>query len=488
MLSGEWRVSPSASLGRLFYGRGFGLSFSFLSFSALVGCATTPVPYPEGPARLELPEAEPAGFETAPIFSAKEVLPPELVSGPHHHIVDPVVNDGFTNHFLIHSDFGVYETAGLEMTRTRVDEINAIAALREIKRSEARRKGFQRRVKALALSPIRQVKKVARNPLYLVIIIPSVVARPVGLAIEASKFVRYGPRRGVQEYLGFSGIKRRLAREVGVDPESPNPVLQAELNNVAWAYFMGEAPVRIADGFMPGIPMVYLKVVDKGENLAEGIEVASSALERKSMRTKLWRMDVAHADLKPFLKHEIFTKQEKKALVDALYMMDDAANREAVVLSANKLESRVCAEALVRQVGMMAEYDREVERIQRLVVHDRLVLCYTESEVLLLPMAGDYLAWTSEVARLTRELPAACPEELRVRRREVWLAGSATPRFMAEFTSMQYAVHRDSKTVLAAWDVKTRVELARSGNRTATAVLVPHVETGGLPPTRVASN
>ena len=244
----------------------------------------------------------------------------------------------------------------------------------------------------------------------------------------------------------------------------------------------------IADGFVPGVPMAHLKVVDDGENLAKGVDVASSTLNRKSMRSKLWRMDVAHADLKAFLKHKTFTPQEKKALVDALYLMDDAANREAVVLSANKLESRVYAQALVLQVGMMAEYDREVERIRRLLVHDRLVLCYTETEVLLLPMAGDYLAWTSEVARLTRELPVACPEELPVRRREVWLAGSATPRFIAECTNMQFAVHAESTTVLASWDAKTRVELARSGKRTATAVLVPHVETSELLPTRVASN
>ena len=482
------RVLSSALLSGRFCGRGLGLLGLFLSFSGLVGCATTPVPYPEGPARLELPVPQPPGYETAPVFSAKDLLPPELVSGPHHRIVDPVVNDGFTNHYLIHSDFGVYETAGLEMTRTRVHEINAIAALREIKKTEAYRKGFQRSVKSLALSPIRQVKRIARNPLYLVIIIPSAVARPVGLAFEVRKYARYGPTRGAMEYIGFWQVKRYLASELGVDPESPNPVLQAELNDVAWSYFVGEAPVRLADGFVPGVPLVHLNVVEDGASLAKGVKVASRGLQHKSTRSKLWRMDVAQADIKAFLKHETFTKREKRALVDALYRMDGAANREAVVLSANRTALRVCAEALVAQVRMMAEYDREVERIRRLLVHDRLLLCYTESEVLLLPMAGDYLAWTSEVARLTRELPVACPEDLPVRRREVWLAGSATPRFMAEFTNMQFAVHQDSEMVLAAWDAKTRVELARSGKRTVTAVLVPHVPREDLPLTLVASD
>ena len=222
--------------------------------------------------------------------------------------------------------------------------------------------------------------------------------------------------------------------------------------------------------------------------MAKGVDVASRRLQHKSTHSKLWRMDVAHADLKAFLTHEMYTSTEKRALVSALYAMDDAAMRESVVLSANKVPSRVCAVALVRQIQMMAEYDREVERIQRLIVHDRLVLCYTESEVLLLPLSGDYLAWTSEVARLTRDLPVACPEDLPVRRREVWLAGGATPRFLAECTNMQFAVHQDSETVLASWDAKSRVELARSGNRTATAVLVPHVSTDALTETMLASN
>ncbi len=158
------RVLPSLFLRGPFCGRGLGLLGLILSFSVLVGCATTPVSYPEGPARLELPAPEPPGYETAPTFFAKDLLPVELVSGPHHRVVDPVVNDGFTNHYLIHSDFGVYETVGLDMTRTRVQEINAIGALRQIKKTEAYRKGFQRSMKALALSPIRQVKRVARNP------------------------------------------------------------------------------------------------------------------------------------------------------------------------------------------------------------------------------------------------------------------------------------------------------------------------------------
>ena len=488
MRTGTWRVSPNASLTGSFCGQGSGLLLLLLSISVLMGCATTPVPYPEGPARLELPAAEPSGYQTAPTFFAKDLLPAELLSGPHHRIVDPVVNDGFTNHYLIHSDFGVYETFGLEMTRTRVQEINAIATLQQTKKTEAYRKGFQRSMKALALSPIRQVKRVARNPFYLVVIIPSAVASPIGLAVEASKFARLGLTRGAKEYIGFSKVKRYLASELGVDPESPNPVLQAELNDVAWAYLGGEAPVRIVDGFVPGLPLVTLNVVKDGKSLAQGIDAASGGLKRKSTRSKLWRMDVAQADIKVFLRHEMYTSLEKRTLVDALYSMDDAANREAVVLSANKVPSRVCAEALVRQATMMAEYDREVERIRRLIVHDRLVLCYTESEVLLLPLSGDYLAWTSEVARLTRDLPVACPEDLPVRRREVWLAGGATPRFLAECSNMQFAVHLDSDTVLASWDAKSRVELARSGNRTATAVLVPHVSQDELPPTQVASN
>ena len=70
----------------------------------------------------------------------------------------------------------------------------------------------------------------------------------------------------------------------------------------------------------------------------------------------------------------------------------------------------------------------------------------------------------------------------------MWLAGGATPRFLAECTNMQFAVHQDSETVLASWDAKTRVELARSGKRTVTAVLVPHVPLEDLPLTLVASD
>ncbi len=480
-----WLFPTSGSWMGMF--RGWGLMLLFLSFSVLAGCATTPAPYPEGPARLELPVPAPGGYETAPIFAAKDLLPPDLVSGPHHRIVDPVVNDGFTNHYLIHSDFGVYETAGLEMTRTCVNELNAIAALQEFRKTDAYRRGFQRGVKRLALSPVRQVRRVARNPLHLVVIIPSAIATPFAVAVEALNFAKYGLTGGTKEYIGYASARRHLASDFGVDPGSHNPVLQAELDELAWAYFGGEAPARIADGFVPGVPFARFRVVSDGESLAKAVDMASDGLQRKTTRSRLWRMGVAHADIKAFLKNEMYTAMEKRELAGALSSMDGAAGREAVVLAANRMDSHRSAQALLRQAAMMAEYDREVERIQRVMVHGRLVLCHTESEVLVLPLPGEYLAWTPEVAGLTRDMPAACPDDVPVRRREVWLAGGATPRFLAECRDMQFAVHQDSTTVLASWDAKTRVELARSGRRTASPVLVPHVERADAPTTQLAS-
>ena len=59
------------------------------------------------------------GFETPPVFSAKDRLPGELLTGPSHRIDDRVTNDGFMNHFVIHSDFGItdrFEYDGVDTT------------------------------------------------------------------------------------------------------------------------------------------------------------------------------------------------------------------------------------------------------------------------------------------------------------------------------------------------------------------------------------
>ena len=69
-------------------------------------------------------------------FSAAGLLTPDWLKGPHHLVQDEVVNDGAQHHFVVSSEFGTFPAVGVPMLRTRVIEIEAIAALKDARQSE----------------------------------------------------------------------------------------------------------------------------------------------------------------------------------------------------------------------------------------------------------------------------------------------------------------------------------------------------------------
>ena len=59
-------------------------------------------------------------YESAPVLSASKILPPELLSGPHHRVQEAVTNNGYFNIYQIDSKFGVFTAVSTAMLRKRV--------------------------------------------------------------------------------------------------------------------------------------------------------------------------------------------------------------------------------------------------------------------------------------------------------------------------------------------------------------------------------
>src|SRR5262245_49220490 len=78
----------------------------------------------------------PAGFEDPPTLNATEILLPEYAAGPAFRVRPPVPTYGGRNGYMIDSDYGIFEADGNAMLVRRIREINAIARLREVSRTE----------------------------------------------------------------------------------------------------------------------------------------------------------------------------------------------------------------------------------------------------------------------------------------------------------------------------------------------------------------
>jgi hypothetical protein len=67
---------------------------------------------------------------------AATMLPPEMVTGPHHRVQASVVAYGYMDRFTVDAPFGNFEVVGDGALRKLLNELRAIAALREIKTSQ----------------------------------------------------------------------------------------------------------------------------------------------------------------------------------------------------------------------------------------------------------------------------------------------------------------------------------------------------------------
>src|ERR1700730_9584142 len=73
------------------------------------------------------------GYESPPVLSASNILPPELLSGPNFRVQERVFNDGFMNTYTIDSKFGTFMAVSTDLLRKRIQEINALAAMDKLK-------------------------------------------------------------------------------------------------------------------------------------------------------------------------------------------------------------------------------------------------------------------------------------------------------------------------------------------------------------------
>ena len=71
-------------------------------------------------------------YESAPFLSALKILPPELLSGPHHRVEEAVSNNGDFNIYRIDSKFGVFTAVSTTMLRKRIGETNAMVVMEKI--------------------------------------------------------------------------------------------------------------------------------------------------------------------------------------------------------------------------------------------------------------------------------------------------------------------------------------------------------------------
>jgi hypothetical protein len=409
-------------------------AWSFASALGLAALATLACASPTPPARTSLPTLAAGdtnaskGYEKPPLLRAADVLPPELRSGPHHQVEDAVATDGFMRIYSINSDFGEFQACGDEMLRTRVAEIQALAALRQLSAGEEFGEALNRTLK----SPFVAAWNLVTKPVASIKGIP----RGAEKALRNTSELARGERGELEdsalgEFFGFEERKRELAHRLGIDPYSSNPVLQKQLNRFAWVSYVGGFGAMLVP--FAGDPLPAEEQPPKASARAEEIlrDYAPEDLRRLN-RIELAVMGIPEETSRAFIAHPWYSPRHQSLLVAQLAPLDLVENRAVLIDAAVRATSEDDAVLYVRTAELIRAYHENVAPLERIAFFRNTVIGLTRDGRLVAPLALDYVVWTRPLHVFANSLRrSTVSDRRRVTKREILVTGSLSPRARA---------------------------------------------------------
>jgi hypothetical protein len=415
------------------------------------------------------------GFESPPALRAGQILPAELLRGKRYQIEESVPTDGFLMKFTIVSDFGTFIARSPEMAKTRVTEIDAMDRLEKVSKSDA----FVEGLKASGRQFGQQVGQLIDNPVETVKGVPAGVGRffervgrgaktgyqklgdmkeqekqtsppPAGpggqLPGGPESAQAQGKKMTVEEAtlrmtgkvtadaFGYDDQRRRIARELQVDPYSTNPILTKMLDDIASAAFAGGLGISAFKAVVPAG-----MVISTTTTLSNWVwDIPPGDLKVQNEKS-LKAMGVSQDQIDLFLRQPHFTLTYQTRLVKALERLPKTAGRPSIMPVATTVLSFDQARFVVEAMEMLVAYNEKISPIKSL---EKAVPFAGRTGSGSLVVAGpvDLLTWNERINRF------ASRPDLKAKERTLWIRGEATPLARQGLTKLGWTL-RETKVI-----------------------------------------
>jgi hypothetical protein len=383
-------------------------------------------------------------FQTPPVLSARELLPPDMLAGPHFQVDDRVPTDGLLGHFTLRSGFGNFVAPGRELLRIRIAELPAIQQLEATSNTDV----FLQAAGKAAAKPVEAVVSLVTDPVQTLQGIPTGISRffdRVELGAQRISQAANDPTKTEQQRtqeaaqrigsatitaLGFEQVRRQLARGLGVDPYTTNPVLSKKLTDTAWVAFSGRLGVNLlVSAFVPGSTAI------SGLSFTHDLVYDTPASDLIVLnRQKMLAMGASDAQAQVLVDNRWFSLSVLTALVTDLERLGGVAGRTEVLTLAATVTNEEEARFLAAAVHVLARLNVSGMPIRR-VTGRTTVVGITRDGAIVVPAPVDYLAWTERVANF------AMRSDLRATRRGLWLTGRMSGAAQQAFTARGWTFH-----------------------------------------------
>jgi hypothetical protein len=376
-----------------------------------------------------------AAFEAPRTFTARELLKPAQIKGPHHTVADAVRTEGYLHVFDITSDFGPLEAEGEAMLLLRLHEVGALAELDKVSKSEV----FLKAAGTSVLNVGRGFASAVRDP--------GATARGVGggvrrlgtnLGRKAQRTTdravaavagggetegdSTGAAAGVanagagiaNSMLGVTSASRRWAQKIGVDPYTTNPILRQALSDIGRIDAAGSLAARIA---VP-VPMVVSSTASVG-NLVWSKD--PEALLKMNEQT-FGELGVGADTMRQQQLSRGFTVSLHTRLATSLGAVRVPGCGDYVATAA---ESGTEREALffVESAAMLARF-HETRPVVAVLPDSRALVAKTRDGRAVVMLPVDWVRWTEAYAEAVREVEARAQAELGATQLELRMTGT----------------------------------------------------------------
>ena len=363
----------------------------------------------------------PAGFEAEPVLNAKDLATPELLQGPHFTVDPKVPVKGFLERFTIRSTYGTFEANGLRMLPIRVNEVEAIAKLDDLSKTQE----FADAAGRAIARPVTSTVNMIVHPVETITGFPDGVARlfdRIKLGSErvyqaATAQGQSGGERAQEASkrvgmatitaLGFEKERRDLAKSLGVDPYTTNPVLAEKLTDAAWVAFSGRMVIQTATSILVPYSMAMSAMTITNSSIYD-----TPAADLVNAATTIFsETGATDQQVQALVQNPQYSLSVLTDLAVAMRRLQGVPGRDSVVIFAAAARTQVETRFMAGAVGMLARYHEAVTPIVQ-VSAPGPILGHTATGALVVPLPVDYIAWTERVAHFPRRPDVQAPEHV----------------------------------------------------------------------------
>jgi hypothetical protein len=307
-----------------------------------------------------------------------------------NYTVKPIVrSDGVMRIFDVDTPYGKYAFDGVEFTKLRLHELDAVAALEKMSQSEAFGQAFGR----AALGPIKFGADLITKPADTVERSLSGIGNMFDRMGAGLSNTRADRDSLMESLLGVTDTQRELAVTLDVDPYTDFPPLAQRLKEMASAMAGGSLPVKAGLSFVPGGIGLAVSSVATVSDAKDTLRSKTAAQVIAEARTILLHLGVPDESVSRLVENRNYTPADLLIMALALKQLN-AQNTAAFVEHAAGAGARNVAFYHRRRAQILAARNNELGGIVSFVTFGGQPINVARNGNVIAAFTVDDIAWT----------------------------------------------------------------------------------------------